>query len=135
MAHAEQELAESRSHRLAAETEPHDRLAAFIREYLPDDQHDPVWKLWIEGWLRSPSREAFASVGEAADRQWHSDLTAALEHAAACGIRLAEPAADLARRLLFLLDGLALHVLAEHITVNDAISVARTTIDCELRPA
>jgi AcrR family transcriptional regulator len=115
VAHAEDQLAAGRRERLREIDDAEARLAAFIEAYLPDDRHDPVWKLWIEGWLRSPSRAEFAPVGSEADRRWMADLIDSLEHAAA-GTALPEPAADLARRLLFLLDGLAVHVLADHLT-------------------
>jgi AcrR family transcriptional regulator len=116
VAHAEDQLAVGRRERLREIDDAEARLAAFIEAYLPDDRHDPVWKLWIEGWLRSPSRAEFAPVGSEADRRWMADLIDSLEHVAAGGTALPEPAADLARRLLFLLDGLAVHVLANHLT-------------------
>ncbi len=74
VAHAEQQLATDRAERLRAIDDPIERLAAFVGTYLPDDRHDPVWKLWIEGWLRSPSRTEFAPVGRKADQGWMADV-------------------------------------------------------------
>jgi AcrR family transcriptional regulator len=132
VAHAEQALAEGRAERLAGIEDWRARLSAYVRAYLPHDRHDPVWKLWVEAWLRSPSRDSFAVVGNDADRRWHADLVAALEHAAARGARLPEPAGELARRLLFVLDGLAVHVLAGHVTADAAAALAERTLRHEL---
>lgn len=106
---AEEELAADRRERLLAIPDRTERMAAYVAAYLPDDRHDPVWKLWIEGWLRSPSRAEFAVVGGQADSGWMTDLVECLQ---------VDPVR--ARRLLFLLDGLAIHVLAGHITPEEA---------------
>ena len=52
----------------AAIGDPAERLAAFVDAYLPNDRHDPVWKLWFEGWLRSASRTEFGEVGSGGGR-------------------------------------------------------------------
>jgi AcrR family transcriptional regulator len=133
VAHAEQQLATGRGERLRAIDDPIERLAAFVAAYLPDDRHDPVWKLWIEGWLRSPSRAEFAPVGRKADEGWMADAAACFEHAVARGRTLPEPAADYARRFLFYLDGLAVHVLADHVDPARAADYAMAALRSELR--
>ena len=133
VAHAEQQLATGREERLRAIDDPIERLAAFVDTYLPDDRHDPVWKLWIEGWLRSPSRAEFAPVGRKADQGWMADVMECLTHATAGGRTLPEPAQSYARRFLFLLDGLAVHVLADHISTADAAGFAMAALRSELR--
>jgi AcrR family transcriptional regulator len=133
VAHAEDLLATGRSDQLRAIDDPTERLAAFVDAYLPDDRHDPVWKLWIEGWLRSPSRTEFAPVGRKADEGWMADVLECFEHATARGRTLPEPARDYARRFLFLLDGLAVHVLADHISTADAAAAAMAALRSELR--
>ncbi len=125
VAHAEQGLRAGRRERLEAIGDPLERLAALVDAYLPDDRHDPIWKLWFEGWLRSASRAEFAEVGVQADQEWHADLVACLEHAGAPG--------EAARRTLFLLDGLAAHVLADHITVAEAKAHAMAALGSGLR--
>jgi AcrR family transcriptional regulator len=133
VAHAEHQLATGRGERLRAIDDPIERLAAFVAAYLPDDRHDPVWKLWIEGWLRSPSRAEFAPVGRKADEGWMADAAACFEHAVARGRTLPEPAADYARRFLFYLDGLAVHVLADHVDPAGAADYAMAALRSELR--
>jgi AcrR family transcriptional regulator len=132
VAHAEQELAAGRRERLRAIAAPDRRLAAYVDAYLPDDRHDPVWKLWFEGWLRSASRAQFAEMGSAADRGWMVDLVDCLEHVTASGGTLPEPARAFARRFLFYLDGLAVHVLAGHVTRDEAAAYANAALRSEL---
>ena len=132
VAHAEQELAADRRERLLAIGDGAERLAAYVVAYLPDDRHDPVWKLWVEGWLRSPSRTQFAVVGREADVGWRSDLEACLEHVAAHGGTLPEPAPAFARRFMYFLDGLAIHVLAGHVTPAGAAAHAAASLRSEV---
>ncbi|MBE2320752.1 TetR/AcrR family transcriptional regulator [Solirubrobacter sp. CPCC 204708] len=126
-AHVEKTLAEGRAERLRAIPDPVDRLRAFVTEYLPDDRHDPAWKLWVEGWLRSTAHSAFAEVGEAAHAGWHADLVATVEP-----FRAPEDVAAFARRMLFMLDGLAIHVVGGHLPLEEAIQLAMTTLLREL---
>ena len=132
VAHAEEQLAGGRGERLRAIADPTERLAAFVDAYLPDDRHDPVWKLWIEGWLRSPSRAEFTAVGQEADRGWMDDLVACLEHVTAAGGTLPEPEPVSARRFIWFLDGLAVHVLADHITREEAAAHAMAALGSQI---
>ena len=124
--YAEAQLAEHRAQALSSAATPTERLARFVEEYLPDDRHDPVWKLWLEGWLRSASHERFGAVGRALQDRWIADLADAVG-------ALDENAHAFARRVLLGLDGLALHVLAGHITTPEARELAMTTLRVELR--
>jgi AcrR family transcriptional regulator len=133
VAHAERRLADGRSERLREIADPHERLAAYVRAYLPDDRHDPVWKLWIEGWLRSASRAEFGEVGWEANLGWRADLVEALQHALGAGAPTTEEITAFARRFNFLLDGLAVHMLAGHLGQDEAAELATTALDAELR--
>ena len=135
VAHAEQELAAGRPERLRAIEDPNARLRAYVRAYLPDDRHDPVWKLWIEGWLRSASREAFRPVGADANLRWRADLIEALVHAGGAAGHAADAVTAMARRLNFLLDGLAIHVLSGKVTPAEAEEIAMDAIGAELDAA
>ena len=86
-------LADGRAESLAAVADRDDRLRAYVRTYLPEDRHDPIWKLWLEGWLRSASHEGFAKVGDAAYAGWLDDLVETVQHAIDNGGSLSEPAA------------------------------------------
>ena len=134
VAHAEHELAAGRSERLRAIADPEERLGDYVRAYLPEDRHDPVWKLWIEGWLRSSSRDEFAEVGWEASLGWRADLVEAIEHALGPRAGTPEETTALARRFNFFLDGLAVHVLAGHIGADEGFELAMSAIRSELRP-
>ena len=132
VAHAEHELATGRGERLRAIADPEARLAAYVRAYLPEDRHDPVWKLWIEGWLRSSSRDEFTEVGREANLGWRADLAEAIGHALGPRAGGADERSALARRFNFLLDGIAMHVLAGHVGVEDGAELAMGSMRAEL---
>ena len=115
----EARLADERAVELAGIEDPMARLERYVVHYLPDDRHDPVWKLWFEGWLRSASHDAFAEVGDAMDARWRADLAAALRDAGAGG-----DVEGLAMRLNVMLDGLALHVMSRHLSAQHAAGIA-----------
>lgn len=133
VAHAEQTLAAGRSERLRTIRNPEARLRAFVNAYLPSDQHDPVWKLWVEGWLRSPSRAGFGEVGWEANLGWLSDLVEAVQHALPTMTLETDRLSGFGQRFLYLLDGLAIHVLAGHETTADAAEMAMSALRAELQ--
>jgi AcrR family transcriptional regulator len=132
VAHAEQELAAGRSERLRAIADPEARLTAYVRAYLPEDRHDPVWKLWIEGWLRS-SRDGFAEVGWEANLGWRADLVEAIGNALGPRARTTDETSALARRFNFLLDGISMHVLAGHVGADEGAALAMGSMRAALR--
>jgi AcrR family transcriptional regulator len=133
VAHAEHQLAAGRSERLREIADPQERLAAYVNRYLPEDRHDPVWKLWVEGWLRSASRDEFAEVGWEANLGWRADLVEAVQHALGARAPTTEEITAVARRFNFLLDGIAIHVLAGHLDAADANIVAMSALRSELQ--
>jgi AcrR family transcriptional regulator len=133
VARAEHELAEGRSERLREIADPQERLAAYIQAYLPQDRHDPVWKLWIEGWLRSGSHDEFAEVGWEANLGWRADLIEAIRHALGPRAPTTEEITAFARRFNFLLDGIAIHVLAGHLDATEASEVGMSAMRSELQ--
>jgi AcrR family transcriptional regulator len=126
-------LADGRAERLEAVEDPDERLRAYAQAYLPEDRHDPIWKLWLEGWLRSASHDGFAEVGDVAHAGWLADLDKTVQHALDHGGSLTEPVRPFSRRMIFVLDGLAVHVMGGHITHDEAIDLAMTTLRRELR--
>lgn len=129
--HAETGLATARSEQLRAAENP---LARYVEQYLPDDRHDPVWKLWLEGWLRSASHDEFGAVGREMNERWLSDLVDAVENAVAAGASLSEEPITFGRRFNVFLDGLALHVLAGHLGTAEAKEWAMRMLAVELWP-
>ncbi len=133
VADAEHRLAEGRSERLREIADPQQRLAAYVMAYLPEDRHDPVWKLWVEGWLRSASRDQFAEVGWEANMGWRADLVEAVQRALGPPAPTTDEVTALARRFNFLLDGIAIHVLAGHVEAAEAHEIAMTAMRSELQ--
>jgi AcrR family transcriptional regulator len=132
-AHAERRLADGRSERLRQIPAPEERLRAYITAYLPKDRNDPVWKLWMEAWLRFTSRDGFAEIGSDANLGWRGDLIETAVHAVGPHALMDDELTALARRFNFLLDGIALHVLAGHIEADDAVELALAAARSELR--
>ena len=53
-------------------------VVAFAEVYLPVDERDPRWLLWLELWARAPYEPDLASAQRDLDLQWHADLVAVL---------------------------------------------------------
>ncbi len=132
VAYAEQQLAAGRSERLREIDDPEQRLAAYVGAYLPEDRSDPVWKLWIDGWLRSASREDLAQVGWEANMGWRTDLVEAIQYALGPRAPSTDETTAFARRFNFLLDGIAVHVLAGHVRPDEAVDIAMASFRSEL---
>ncbi|MEV0586112.1 TetR family transcriptional regulator C-terminal domain-containing protein [Nonomuraea sp. NPDC050310] len=115
---SERVLAERRARELAAAGGPKERLAAFIRVYLPVDRHDVTWKLWLEAWLRSMSAAEMGRTAEEIDGGWKQDLVTILEEGDF------RPAPEFLDWFLPLLDGLAVHVLIGRLEPAEAAEVA-----------
>lgn len=129
---AEEELAAGRAERLRAIADPEARLRAYVGAYLPADRQDPVWKLWIEGWLRSASRDEFSAIGWQAGLGWLTDLAEAIAYALGRGEPPDEELRQFARRFNFNLDGIAVHVLADHITRDEGVEFGMRALRAEL---
>ena len=129
---AEGRLADVRTAALARVSAPLERLDVYVEHYLPDDRHDPVWKLWLAAWLRSPAHADFAALGTAMDARWRADLVAALGDAVAAGAQLDDDLNAVATRMHVWLDGLALHVMSDHIAPAEAVAMARAQLRREL---
>jgi AcrR family transcriptional regulator len=133
VAYAEHALAAGRSERLRAIADPKERLRTYIEAYLPEDRHDPVWKLWIEGWVRSASHDEFGEVGWEATLGWRADLIEAVRHALGPRAPTTEEITAFARRFNFLLDGIAIHVLAGHLDATEANEVGMSALRSEFQ--
>lgn len=55
-----------------------DAVVAFAEVYLPLDDKDPRWLLWLELWARAPYDAELAAAQRELDDQWHADLVALL---------------------------------------------------------
>lgn len=55
-----------------------DALVAFAGVYLPVDERDPRWLLWLELWARAAYDPELAAAQRELDDGWHQDLVALL---------------------------------------------------------
>lgn len=55
-----------------------DALVAFAGVYLPVDDHDPRWLLWLELWARAAYDAELAAAQRDLDAEWHRDLVVLL---------------------------------------------------------
>ena len=53
-------------------------VVAFADVYLPLDERDPRWLLWLELWARAPYDAELAAAQRDLDDEWHADLVALL---------------------------------------------------------
>lgn len=72
LAWAEDGIAEERARALADAPDPVAQLRLWVVMYLPRSADDPVWKLWLELWLRAGSGDKARSAGSV-PLHWEDD--------------------------------------------------------------
>ncbi len=113
---AEADLARSAAEMAAAEG-PVAALAAFFRTYAPADA-DWAFQLWLDAWAEAARRPAIQATSRRLNLAWQSLLEKAIEDGVAAGtFATADPGAA-AWRILSLVDGLALQVVAHGTTIG-----------------
>ncbi len=75
--------------------------------YLPVDERDPRWLLWLELWARAPYEPDLAAAQRELDHQWHVDLMTVLAGALP-GLESRE---DVSTRLRAMWDGFAIAIV------------------------
>jgi AcrR family transcriptional regulator len=112
---------------------PIDALAVFFRTYAPVDQ-DWAFQLWLDAWAEAARRPAVRATSRRLNLAWQRLLRETIEAGVASGeLRCADPSAT-AWRVLSLLDGLALQVVAHRTTVKraDVLGWATRAAEAEL---
>lgn len=112
---------------------PMDKLIAFIDSYGPRDA-DATIQLWLDAWGEAARRPALQEVSRRLNLEWQSLIRIIIEGGVAGGVfRSADPDAA-AWRLLSLLDGLAIQVVAHEPLISRAqvIDWARLAASREL---
>jgi AcrR family transcriptional regulator len=118
---------------IAVEPTATDQLDAFIRSYAPA-QSDWTMQLWLDAWSEASRRPALQRVSRRLNREWQALVGDIIERGVAGGEFVsAEPDAA-AWRLLSVLDGLALQVVAHDalITRDDVVDWTRAAAAREL---
>jgi AcrR family transcriptional regulator len=115
---------------MSAAASPVDALRVFFRTYTPSDK-DWAFQLWLDAWAEAARRPAVQATSRGLNLEWQG----LLDRTIAAGVRAgafscADPGAA-AWRILSLLDGLALQVVAHGTTISRDDVVAWSTAAAE----
>jgi AcrR family transcriptional regulator len=130
---AEADLARTAAEVKAASS-PTSALRAFLATYAPADA-DWAFQLWLDAWSEAARRPAVRATSVRLNLAWQRMLARVIEAGVADGsFRCGDPDGA-AWRILSLLDGLALQVVAHGTTLDrdQAIAWVRRTSEAELR--
>lgn len=120
---------------IEAQPDPAEQLEAFIRGYAPA-QSDWTMQLWLDAWSEAARRPALQRVSLRLNREWQALVRDIIERGvAARQFSSADPDAA-AWRLLSVLDGLAVQVVAHDalITRDDVVTWTAIAAARELTP-
>ncbi len=126
------DLAEARID-VEAATDAVEQLKTFLASYSPT-QADGTMQLWLDAWSEAARRPALQAVSRRLNLEWHDLVVGILRRGDSEGtFRCPEPE-PAAWRILSVLDGLALQVVAHEGLVSraDAVGWAASAIESEL---
>jgi AcrR family transcriptional regulator len=126
---ARQDLAAS-SALMAGASSPVAALRAFFASYTPADK-DWAFQLWLDAWAEAARRPAIRAVSEVLNLEWQGLLEATIRRGVADGSFVCTDPVAAAWRILSLLDGLALQVVAHGTTLSRRDVVAWSTAAAE----
>lgn len=126
------ELAKARA-AIAAGRSPTAQLQAFIESYAPA-QSDWTMQLWLDAWAEAARRPALQQVSRRLNREWQTIVRSIIDAGVAQRQFTTDDADAAAWRLLSVLDGLALQVVAHDALINrdDVVAWARKAAAQEL---
>jgi AcrR family transcriptional regulator len=129
---ATQDLAVSASLMAEAPT-PIAALGAFFRTYTPAD-NDWAFQLWLDAWAEAARRPAVQATSRRLNLAWQGLLEGTIRDGVASGEFTCRDPRGAAWRILSLLDGLALQVVAHGTTISrtDVIDWATGAAETEL---
>ena len=110
-----------------------EQLDAFIESYAPA-QSDWTMQLWLDAWSEAARRPALQEVSRRLNREWQSLVRGIVERGVDTGEFTSDDPDAAAWRLLSVLDGLALQVVAHDalITRDDVVAWTRAAAAREL---
>lgn len=119
---------------ITAVTDAAGQLDAFIESYAPV-QSDWTMQLWLDAWSEAARRPALQEVSRRLNREWQGIVRDIVERGVAEGRFVSDEPDAAAWRLLSVLDGLALQVVAHDalITRDDVVAWTRVAAARELR--
>ncbi len=109
---------------------PREAMVEFLRTYTPADK-DWSFQFWLDAWAEAARRPALQATSRRLNLAWQGLLERTIVAGAVAGVfRCADPAGA-AWRILSLLDGLALQVVAHGTTVSRDDVTRWTTVAAE----
>ena len=119
------------SERLMAEApSPVDALRVFFRTYTPSDK-DWAFQLWLDAWAEAARRPAIQTTSRRLNLEWQGLLARTIVAGVRSGAFVCRDPDGAAWRILSLLDGLALQVVAHGTTITRDDVVAWSTAAAE----
>ena len=118
--------------------DPWGQVERFIDVYLPSDNADPTWILWVEAWSRAPHDSEVSEFLDELMRPWYDDLAEIVQRGEQAGtFGLQVPLGDFTICFCALLDGLAMIYLNQkpYLPRERLIELAKATARAELTPA
>jgi AcrR family transcriptional regulator len=119
------------SERLMAEAEsPVEALRIFFRTYTPSDK-DWAFQLWLDAWAEAARRPAIQATSRRLNLEWQALLERTIGAGVRSGAFVCRDPDGAAWRILSMLDGLALQVVAHGTTISRQDVVAWSTAAAE----
>jgi AcrR family transcriptional regulator len=122
---------------MSAAASPLDALRSFFATYTPADK-DWAFQLWLDAWAEAARRPAVRETSRRLNLAWQALLERTIRAGVADGTFVCADASGAAWRILSLLDGLALQVVAHGSTVSreDVVrwSTGAAEVELGLRP-
>lgn len=122
---AEQDLGLS-AQAMARASSPVEALRVFFRTYTPADK-DWAFQLWLDAWAEAARRPAVQTTSRRLNLEWQGLLERTIVRGVEAGAFTCRDPAAAAWRILSLLDGLALQVVAHGTTISRDQVVAWAT--------
>ena len=118
---------------MAEAASPVDALRAFFTSYTPADK-DWAFQLWLDAWAEAARRPAIRAVSEALNLEWQRLLETTIRRGVGEGSFACADPTGAAWRILSLLDGLALQVVAHGTTLSreDVVTWSTQAAEVEL---
>ncbi len=115
---------------MAAAGSPVEALRIFFRTYTPSDK-DWAFQLWLDAWAEAARRPAVRRTSRRLNLAWQGLLERTIRSGVASGAFTCQDPGGAAWRILSLLDGLALQVVAHGTTIKRRDVVAWSTAAAE----
>ncbi len=114
-------------------SDPVDKLRAFFADYAPADD-DRAYQLWLDAWSEAARRPALRTTSLRLNEAWQQELAKVIADGAVEGSPASQDPDGAAWRVISMLDGLALQVVAHRANVSrsTALGWAITMTEHEL---